>query len=252
MAEPNWQSLGTKSIDITVKAANVEEPTLNLSLDKTTAYPDETVTVTVDITNPNANYDATDGEVVIYANVNNALATIADKTGITVPKGSSSKLTATFTPQDIGMITNGIIKNATIYALAKFTVGGNTFDSIKSNEVTFTMKLYQITVSTPSFTLLKNGQPFSGGDVYDTDTLGTEVSYAVNTPKANIPAQGSTKFETVVKDGSGNTVYDQSTTKGYSDVTSPKSDKLTLAIGKLNPGSYSIDMTLYYAYEVVS
>jgi len=252
MAEPNWQSLGTKEISITVKAANVNEPAISISLDKTSAYPDETVTVTATITNPNTNYDATGGELVIYANVNNALATIIDKSGLSVPAGKSITVTATFTPDSIGMTTNGIIKNATIYALGKFTVGGNTFDSIKSNEVDFTMKLYQITVSTPSFTLLKNGQPFSGGDVYDTDTLGTEVDYSVNTPKSGEPAQGSIKFETVVKDGSGNTVYDQSTTKGYSTVKSSESDKLTLAIGKLNPGSYTINMTLYSAYEVVS
>lgn len=151
----------------------------------------------------------------------------------TTQSTSTTQSTDTATTQDASTSTSS--DTATTQGTSWVSLGSKTYN------VSVELPTCGISVTGVSYTLTKNGSATTATTFLTTDDIGAEMSFTVAPDGSGCEGQGQVMLKVTVDNGTP-----KSNTKSY-DLTSSKSDSISVDIGKLSAGSHTIVVEGMYA-----
>lgn len=193
----DWTELAEKDVNVKI-TESVENPSIQLKLDKTTATPDEPVNATITVTNPN-NYQISGTIHLGYV----ANGQFQDKfqQNVTVPANASTPVQHQFKPSDWGLEPGNTYD---IGAFGQFNINGNEI-TVSSNAVQLTVES-ESEIQPPEVALSATPNP---ANVNET----VQIKAVVKNPNSQ---SGKVTVELQITDPNGNTTH--AIPEGWSNV----------------------------------
>ena len=216
----DWTQLAEKDISVKITAP-VKEPTIEVSLSPTTVKPNDTVTATIKVTNPN---DVQITGTVYLGYVENQQFQTKYQANVTVPANGSKVITTTFTPAEWGMSAG----TYSVGAQGKFNINGNNI-VVSSNGVTLTVEK-ETAILPPKVTLSVSPNPATAGKTIDV----VAKIYNPNTQSGKV----TVSLKITYPDGSTKTAVPQ----GWSNISVGANSYVNLSTQMVfdEPGNYTI------------
>ena len=161
----------------------------------------------------------------------------------TTQSTSTTQSTDTATTQSTSSDTATTQDASTSTSSDTATTQGTSWVSLgsKTYNVSVELPTCGISVTGVSYTLTKNGSATTATTFLTTDDIGAEMSFTVAPDGSGCEGQGQVMLKVTVDNGTP-----KSNTKSY-DLTSSKSDSISVDIGKLSAGSHTIVVEGMYA-----